>query len=175
MDIVETLRVWATMSVKKMIVTGFFVLALGAVVLYDTVGDRVTWESRMTVSSLMLEDELKITPFEYLGVYQYGFLIPFTVKEVNKACASDLEMCYMSKDYFLHQDLIRTKYHMQNLCEVYGYPKGDPKFNMKVIGTCPVIIDKQLKGYVMTTATLNADHDDMVRFLRKVANKVAGN
>lgn len=173
MDFVEALKTWASMPVKKMIVTFFLVLVVGAGYMYDKVGNKIKWESPLEVTRPFLLNELKETPFDYVGIFEYQYRVPFEVTEIQKACSTSMEICYRSKNYYLHQDLYRAKYHMQNLCEIHRFPDGDNRYDMKVLGTCPIIVDKQLKGYVMVTSMLNADGKDMLKFLRSTADKIA--
>lgn len=175
MDFAEVLKTWSTMSVRKMLITGVFVIVVGVGFLFDRMSTRIEWVTEITPNSEFLNSHLKSSQFEYVGVFEYNYTVPFTVKEIQKACINNTEICYKSKDYFMYQDLSRTKFHMQNLCEVYRFPEGDPTYKMKVIGTCPIIINNRLKGYVLAASMLNADRDDMIMFLRTATDKIAQN
>lgn len=173
MDVVEGLRVWTVLSYKKMIVTSMLILAVGSGYIYINHSTSIEWSPPLSVDKQFLVSELTDTPFDYIGVFEYRYVIPFEVIEIQKACVNNTTICYRSKNYYLHQDLYRVKYHMQNLCEIHRFPNGDALFDMKVMGTCPIIVDSKLKGYLMVTSSLNTDSNDMMRYMRETANKIA--
>lgn len=172
MDFVELLKAWTSMSLRKMMVTGFLVLSVGAGFMYDKIDGRLIWVTQIETSNDFLKQELKKTPFDYVGVFRYDHELPFQVTEINMACTANNEICYQSKGYFLHEDLSRVTYHMQNLCELKYFPQGDSIYDMKVMATCPIIIDKRLMGYILAASMLNADSDDLTNFLRQTATKI---
>lgn len=173
MSFVEVLQAWASLSLRKMVITAIVILVGGAGYIYDRHGDKIQWLTPLQVNATFLKKQLATTSFDYVGVFKYEYRVPYGVSEMSKACSSSMEICYKTKEYFLHKDLSRIAYHMQNQCEVKQYPSGDEVYGMKVIGSCPIIVDKTLKGYVMGTAMLNADQEDMEKFLRKTAEIIA--
>lgn len=170
MELNETFKTWASMPIKKMVVTVLLVVVVGAGYMFDTYGDRIKWTAPIDVTPVYLKQEISGSPFDYIGVFEYDFTIPGAVSEKAKACQnSNYDICYRSKEYFVYQDLYRFKMHMQNLCEVKRYKEGDTRFAMKVIGSCPIVYNNELRGYVMVTSILNADSTTVIEFLRKTA------
>lgn len=119
----------------------------------------------------VLEEALQNTNYNSISTYRYNFTIPFSVKSVAQVCRG--KGCSKQVDnYFMHQNLERLSYHMQNACQLNDFSSMN-RLGFNMVVTCPIVKSQQLVGFVMISTYNKADTKELHNFSRNLADKIA--